>query len=315
MSAKVTGAFEKLGRGIKIESDGSRAFRSENGKGKRYVMCYGDRLWRDHYVKEVVKLQQDTGAKIIYLDVFPLHPGFICYSKEHGHECPLWLDKAVSQVIQRLRNDLPPDVILWNEYMHTDVNSQYTDGNITYYYFSLHEFFAKNYNKSDKAELYAEIPFSLYRYIFPDIRQLGDSLVGPRYSLTLIPFFNGETELDFTYRFYNKRTLVTANKALAVRKKYADCFSTPNPEPLVPTEQTGIYANKFPGKNRTIWTVYNTQYWTYRGPVLATEHKKNAKYYDLMKDKNLSPQIVNGKAIISLSLNPQEVGCILQELE
>jgi len=48
------------------------------------------------------------------------------------------------------------------------------------------------------------------------------------------------------------------------------------------------------------------------GPTLAIEHQDGAAYYDAWNDAVLSPQIVDGRAIITQKLGPQALGCIVQ---
>ena len=49
-----------------------------------------------------------------------------------------------------------------------------------------------------------------------------------------------------------------------------------------------------------------------RGPVLAIEHQDGATYYDAWNDKVLTPEIIDGKAIINMKLGPQGLGCVAQ---
>lgn len=85
--------------------------------------------------------------------------------------------------------------------------------------------------------------------------------------------------------------------------------------PQVPTERVGVYANAFPGERRTVWTLYNARFTTVHGPVIAVPRVKGATYRDAWNDRVLTPKIAGGKAILSLTLHPQEVGCLLQERE
>jgi hypothetical protein len=42
------------------------------------------------------------------------------------------------------------------------------------------------------------------------------------------------------------------------------------------------------------------------------QHKEGATYRDEWNDKDLKPEIHAGKAILSLELSPQSIGCISQ---
>ena len=73
-------------------------------------------------------------------------------------------------------------------------------------------------------------------------------------------------------------------------------------------------ANKWPGKGRTVWTLYNQRYRTVRGSILAVDHVEGASYKDVWNDRPLKPVIKNGKAYLSLEMDPQGVGCVVQNL-
>ena len=83
---------------------------------------------------------------------------------------------------------------------------------------------------------------------------------------------------------------------------------------LVPTERGSVYANRFSGKARTLWTLYNARPYTVRGEVLAVPHHEGATYRDEWNDKDLKPEIHDDQAILSLELGPQSIGCISQIL-
>ena len=48
--------------------------------------------------------------------------------------------------------------------------------------------------------------------------------------------------------------------------------------------------------------------------LLAVPHQPGATYRDEWNDKELQPEMRDGKAIISLELGPQSIGCISQTL-
>jgi hypothetical protein len=101
-------------------------------------------------------------------------------------------------------------------------------------------------------------------------------------------------------------------RAYELKKRFKDCFASDAPEMLVPTERASIYVNRFPGKARTVWTVYNARPTTVRGAVLTVPHHEGATYRDEWNDKELQPDLRDGHAILSLELGPQSIGCISQ---
>jgi hypothetical protein len=126
-------------------------------------------------------------------------------------------------------------------------------------------------------------------------------------------FFNGEAFHEVTWRLHSTRVRKKINRSYQLKHKYADCFNSLDITPRVFTDAAGILANRFKGKNRILWTLYNTRPGTYSGPVLTVDHKNGDKYYDAWNEKTLEPEIKNGKAIIKLKIHPQSPACVIQE--
>ena len=75
----------------------------------------------------------------------------------------------------------------------------------------------------------------------------------------------------------------------------------------------GCINNLFPGKRRLLWTLYNGRPKTYSGVVLAVPHRDGARYRDAWSGRTLAPSIEDGVADISLTLDPQHPGCVVQD--
>ena len=280
--------------------------------------CLGSKAWQDYVIKDIVQLQKDTGNKIIYLDVFGSHLYNQCYNSAHGHPIPSNILHNDLAFLKALREALPADVAIWTEFPLNDYARQYVDGNVGYYFLNLSMTFARYYNRSDRGEVFSEMPFNLTRFITPGYRQfmLPCGIEGGRKPTQVdAAFFNGEAFHEVTWRLHNTRIRAKLNNAYQITKKYRDCFTSPQAEPRVPTEAGGIVANRFEGKNRTVWTLYNTRPNTYSGPVLSVNHIPGARYIDAWNNRELSPEISGGKAIVRLSIDPQQPGCIVQEME
>jgi uncharacterized protein DUF6259 len=278
-----------------------------------WFLCGNSQAWRDQYVESLCRTQRETGAKILYVDVFPFSRSSACYSPDHGHEVPSHVNRGTYAMIRQLRERLPDDVILWSEYPLPDMSLPYIDGNIHYYCLDWHEHFGKLYNQPEAAQPFAATPPNIYRYVFPHLKQfIFPCGVSPYSGDTKLPFFNGEALYDCSWCLYASPHLDRIKKSLAIQREYADCFASPHPTPEVETLQQQVHANQFPGENRTAWTLFNARYTTVRGPVLSVEHHEGATYYDVWNDLLLEPKIVDGKAILSQTLHPQQLGCIAQ---
>lgn len=299
---------------VRIREDGSKMANS-----KTWFVCPSTKEWQDFITDTIIRVRKETSANLMYLDVLGFWKSNVCYSKEHGHRVPSWYNEATNKVVTKVRKDTPPETVFWAEYPLNDLNSQYIDGNIHYYYMYLYELWARTYNTVEDAPLDSVPSINVYRYIFPQIKQFDFPCRMQRSEMNEInqlkfTFFNGEALYDCSWHEYRSWTRNMMNKFLMLKKKFADCFSTTQPVPLIQTQRAKVYANKFPSKERTVWTIYNGRYTTVTGPVLAIEHVDGAIYYDAWNNKTLLPEIVDGKAIIDQKLTAQAIGCVVQTL-
>ena len=126
-------------------------------------------------------------------------------------------------------------------------------------------------------------------------------------------FFNAEAIYDSFWDNEESRGLEFTVKAYKLKKKYADCFTSDNPETMIETESPAICMNRFPSKDRVVYTVYNRAYSTYRGKVLRIKHKEGARYYDAWNEKELEYSVADGFAELYLEIDAQQMGCIVIE--
>jgi hypothetical protein len=293
------------------------AIRNRDGSPRQdefnWFLCGNSQAWRDQYVDGLCRTQRETGVRSLYVDVFPFSRSAPCYATDHGHEVPSRVNRGTHAMIRQLRKRLPDDVAIWSEYPLPDTALPYIDGNIHYYCLDWHEHFGKVYDQLDEAQLFAATAQNVYRYTFPHLKQFvflcgisswsGDSK---------FPFFNGEALYDCSWCLYAGPNLDRIKKSLAIQRKYDDCFASLHPIPEVRTEQREIHANCFPGDGRIAWTLFNARYTTVRGPVLAVKHRPGATYYDAWNEMPLGPEIVGDRAVVTLTLHPQQLGCVVQ---
>lgn len=293
-----------------LDNDASSALRA-SGKvdGIIYPRIGNDR-WIDFVVNDITTMQRDTGCQMVYVDVLPY------FSHLVG-------DKGISprdadmKVVKRLRAALPADVALWTEYAFTDVASQYADGALHYYFLELCEVFARRYNQSDRrGDVFAEMPINLNRYALTGYKTFDLPAyieAGNKPGQIDAIFVNGEAIQEDTWRLHHSRMRDRIDRGYVLKHKYADCFDSASPVPQVPTTVTGIVANAFPGKNRTLWTLYNGRPKTFSGAVIRVPHKAGATYRDVWNDRAIEPVIEGNIATLAVTIEPQQPGCIVQE--
>lgn len=297
--------------------------------GSAYRMCPGSKQWRDYMNKVYQRVNKDLGVNILYVDEWaaPSMNGhvpisvFNCYSNEHGHAVPANMNLEVNTYMRELRTAVQQGAALYGEYPDVDVNTRYYDSNITYYLSTYgtdlkdgRDNIAYDMETKDAGLL---VPcMSLNKYVFPGVVQLVLPNDAFNYSWNMMKFIflNGDAVYDNFWMRDESKAEAFMVKSHDIKLRYADCFTSKKPEPLVATEKSGIMANKFPGKGRILWTVYNQRYTTVRGEIMKVKHLKGATYHDVWNGNALKPRISEGYAHISIELHPQGVGCILQKL-
>ena len=279
--------------------------------------CLNDDRWVDYAVADLKKLIQETGAKILYSDVLSSFNATRCYNPSHGHQVPSNSIKGDLKFITRLRAALPDDVAFWTEYGLPDSASGYCDGFISYYFMELNEHFAPVYDIDDRRnEREFAAPFAAVRYLLPFYKLFGLPTgieAGNKPSQVDSIFFNGEVFHEVSWFLHESNVRRRIKRALAIKDQYKDCFLTANPEPRVSTLAGNIYANRFPGSGRTVWTLFNAAPVVRSGALLAVPHIDGAVYRDLWNGRVLTPEIRNGKALLTLTLSPQGIGAVSQE--
>ncbi|WP_229219464.1 SUMF1/EgtB/PvdO family nonheme iron enzyme [Duganella sp. BJB1802] len=82
--------------------------------------------------------------------------------------------------------------------------------------------------------------------------------------------------------------------------------------PHVPTLHYGIYASRFPGAGRSLWTLVNRNEFQVKEGILKLEHRAGQRYLDLWNGRELQPRIEDGQAVIDLPLEARGYGAVLQ---
>lgn len=278
--------------------------------------------WRTYARQTLRRLQRETAADILYLDVFGTDDRARDFSPDSGHpHVPNWVAEDDGRFLAGLREDLPAEVVLWGEFPVPDVASQYWDGFLSYDCIALHSYLAEALDGHEEATGWGEhaLPPNVVRSLFPHLRQVvfpvgtEGSISNWRYLKFLL--FNGQALFDTTWRLYDETCREQLGRVIGLEHTYADCFDSERPEVLVPTLRLHVFANRFPGKGRTLWTLFNGRYRTVRGEVLRVPHVSGARYRDVWNGTDLTPRISAGEATIALDLPPQGIGCIVQARE
>lgn len=273
-----------------------------------YNMCPNVKGWQDYLASTYKRVAQETGAKGFYIDEFGFaNQGHFCYNKAHGHEIPAPPLRGEMELTRKVRtalNEVSPDIVLYTEESPCDVTSQYQDGSFTYALCS--------YRKPPDV-------LSLYRFVIPDFKLFEiivcDAPIGGNYEAVRRVFFNGnglwiEGRAD---EWFTDKTRAEIARLYRVLRTHKDAFTSMRPVPLVPTLKEGVLANEFPSdtQSKTVYTFFNTNYWSVGGDIISLPHRQGSRYLDAFSGAELQPVLINGHAIIQMEIKPRDVACLL----
>ena len=96
-----------------------------------------------------------------------------------------------------------------------------------------------------------------------------------------------------------------------IERQFADNLVSAGWEPHTPVLQHGIYASKWPGSERTVWTFVNKNEFDVSGPQIAIPDQAGRRYFDLWQGVELSPKNQNGALVLSFPIEASGYGAVL----
>lgn len=273
-----------------------------------HSMCPYTSGWRDHLVGAYRRVAAEVKPDGMYLDEFGKSMvGRICHATDHGHRSPMGMSPGEGILAREIRAAVPPEIALYCEYIPSDVMCQHLDG--AFGHTALHGH-ADGYDRLSPHYL------NLQRFVQPDFKVFELIYYAPlkngNWSLLKYPFFNGEGYyMTGAYTGGDGHARDFLRKALRILRQHADAFASADVEPLVSTAAPGLFANRFSGPGETVWTVYNSNYRTLRGPLLTVPHRQGASYRDAWADKPIDAGVRDGIATLTFEIGPRQVGCVV----
>ncbi len=263
-----------------------------------YMPCSDTEVWRKYLAEVCARGIKQTGADLLYLD--QCGDGEECWGVTHGHQ-----PGAMVRDIELL-HDL-------HKYAGRDVKL-YLEGAMADY--ALEDFDAcipSAVRFGNESSMPGRIEFQ--RFFYPYIKfmphhtfQQGvrdgfhwgygfNFFQGMGYFVACVP-----SQWDTAGREFIK-------KIYGIEHKYWRVFTSDDIEPLVPTLQPWIFANRFTADGLTIYTLYNDSF--IGGNTKVLKVSAGRKYFDLWNNRKLIPETVNGMEVISVDIEPKGFGAIL----
>ncbi len=255
-------------------------------------MCIDVAEYRRYVAETMERVLRETGADGIRLDEYG-HHGYVCFSDVHQHTfaepgTKEWM-RALAESCRSVREGVDrvdPRSVLTTEMPGYDYMMQFLDGCITY-------------DLSMQASPLRPLEVNLQRFYFPECRpfELDHRGRDPHCAKKLF------SAVGSFARYYPQ------NMRRALREN-ADAFVSRDCVPLVPTQTRYVYANRFGGAEKTVWTVYNAAGHTVDGPVLLLDLEPKQHVFRLLDGREARVESHGDRVVVSAHLGAGEVACL-----
>ncbi|MCD6351649.1 MAG: hypothetical protein J7M26_05980, partial [Armatimonadetes bacterium] len=271
-----------------------------------HVVCPWCPSWQSYVRDTLARVEREVGADGYYLDELGFE-GRTCWSKLHGHPVPASVAGGEMELLHHARAGLPADRALYTEEVGLDIASHLRDGAFTYAVAS----WANGRKPS--------VPISTMRFACPGMKTFEIVAFAPFrepqvWSLAKYTFFNGEgLWIQGATSGFSDDALELLRKVFRIEHEHADAFTSSRVTPLLPTLKPGVWANEFLTDGERVITLYNSLHHTVRGELLRVLHRPGARYFDAWNDKPVQPRLRGSMAYVSLTVGPEQVGCLVQK--
>ena len=255
-----------------------------------YRVCMENPEYQKWLVENLVRVVKETGASGIRLDEFG-SPGEICLSTLHPH-VPTYRRRhnnhlqAISAMMRDLRaamtREVGPDVIITSEFIGHDMYNAPQDG-------ALNWLVASNNYAVNPA------PINLFRFYFPGCKVFEIDEFRP----------GAAKRQDWRYWLWNAVGVYNSGlypvKPHKILRENTDAMGSGKATPLIPSCAPYILINRFESKEKTIWTVLNSDRHTYCGAIMPASDGRH--YEELLENRKLT--LRDGK--LFTTIRPGEV--------
>ncbi|NDK38475.1 formylglycine-generating enzyme family protein [Pseudoxanthomonas gei] len=110
---------------------------------------------------------------------------------------------------------------------------------------------------------------------------------------------------------FTPRDAESLRRIAAVERQFAPLMVSLEWQPYAATLQAGVFASRFPGEGRTLWSIVNRNEYEVAGEQIAVPHSQGAQYFDAWNGVALKPRIAGDQAVVTLSLEGRGYGALL----
>ncbi|MBV9481198.1 MAG: SUMF1/EgtB/PvdO family nonheme iron enzyme [Acidobacteria bacterium] len=96
-----------------------------------------------------------------------------------------------------------------------------------------------------------------------------------------------------------------------IERTFATLLTSADWEPHTPAAQYGVFASKFPGGKKSLWTVVNRNTFDVNGPQIKVPYQPGEQYYDLWHAVQLTPEVKGNLVWLSFDVEQHGYGAVL----
>ena len=151
----------------------------------------------------------------------------------------------------------------------------------------------------------------------------------PRYMINVCDRWNHGKVDNLQYAFFNgvgyesweniwgiwnqitPRDAEALRRVATIERAMADFLLSPQWQPYAETEQTGIFASKWPLGKSALWTIVNRTQYDTEGRQLRLPAQPGMRYFDLWHGVEVTPEAVDGSVSLSFPIEAHGFGSIL----
>jgi formylglycine-generating enzyme required for sulfatase activity len=188
------------------------------------------------------------------------------------------------------------------------------------------------YPESDEMLNWNSMSWGYWRYGFVPTVSRGKWLE-PRHMVNVCDRWNKDKTDNLQYAFFNgvgyetweniwgiwngitERDAEAIRRVAKIERRFAPYLVSPEWEPHTAMLQYGVFASKWPRQGRALWTIVNRGVYNIAGPQLEIASQPGAHYFDLWHGVELTPEIRNGKAVLSFAMEASGYGAVLAQAE
>ena len=156
-----------------------------------------------------------------------------------------------------------------------------------------------------------------YKFIEPrHLTHVCDRWAHDRTEMLQYAFFNGDgyESWENVWGIWNQvtpRDAEALRRISAIYRALPELLVSPDYEPYVPTLQPGVYATRFPGRDKTLWTLVNRTTNALAGCQIRVPATPRMRFFDLWRGAELKPEVNGGTAMLAFELESRGYGAVL----